>query len=415
VRVFRSQIAGGAARAIGLYAAAGLAVSVVGFFALPVFTRLFTPGEFGVIGLFTAAVGALVPVISLGSYVYILYDRAETHPAGVPSAVLVVATLGAGVAFAAGVVLALVTDLPPALVVAAVATAWANVWIAVRLHAFQAMNRPGRYFALSALPPVVALVMTVLLARGMDGWTPRVVALLLTAVASAVWSTWSLQHAQLIDWREAVSRVRAVVRFGAPIVVHTASIWVVGFTDRFIVAAIEGIGDAGIYTVAYSVGLGVAALHEGVARYFASRLPTWSESPEGHIAATRFSRWYSIAALVSAPLAVIGSVLLLQLLVSSDYSSAAGLLVWLVPAQTLAGIARVHNGYLYVDGRTGQRAVMSLTEAVFNVAATWLLVTMVGTVGAAIGTAATYAVSVVGTVWLARSTSMRKSVTHRVI
>jgi len=392
-----------AGRSIGLYAAGGLATSVVGFLALPVFTRLFTTEEFGVIGLFTAAIGLLAPLMSLGSYVFILYDSADPGDrAGVPGSVMALATLGALILTVVGVGVGVVTDLPITLVLLAVCTSWANVWILTRLHAFQSAEQPGRYFLLSAVVPLAGFVATVLLASRIDGWGPRVYALTLAAGFGACWSAFSLVRGGLIDWSRAVARIKEVASFGAPLVVHTASIWVVGFTDRFFVAELDGLDAAGIYTVAYAIGLGVAAAHDGVSRFFVSQLARWVMDHDGRGKASRFSYWYTAAAVATLPVVVPLSILGLRLLAAESYGDGADLLIWLVPAQALAGIARVFTGYLYIEKRTRQRAVLSAGEALLNVALTWLLVASLGMVGAAIATLLTYAASAIATFVMAR-------------
>ncbi len=399
---FRSRVLT-AGRAIGLYAAGGLATSVVGFLALPVFTRLFNPEEFGVIGLFTAAVGLLAPVMSLGGFVFILYDTSEPEErAGVPGAILVIATAGAAIALGAGLAAVAVTELPMVLAVLAVGTAWGNVWILVRLHAYQRASQPGRYFVLSAVPPVAAFVATVLFAIAIDGWEPRIYALAVVAGLGALWSAQSLQRSGAVDWSRATARLREVASFGAPLIVHTASIWVVGFTDRFFVAELEGLEAAGVYTVAYAIGLGISAAHDGVSRYFVSRLPNWVADSPGRARASRFCYGYTLAALLSIPLAIPLAILGLDLLAADSYSGGAELLLWLVPAQTLAGVARVFTGYLYIERRTRQRAGLSAAEAVLNVILTWFLVSALGVIGAAVATFITYAASVIGTYLLAR-------------
>jgi O-antigen/teichoic acid export membrane protein len=186
------------------------------------------------------------------------------------------------------------------------------------------------------------------------------------------------------------------------LVVHTASLWVVGFTDRFFIAEIEGLKDAGVYTVAYSIALGISAAHDGVSRYFVSRLPQWARNAAGRGRASRFSYGYVVASIASLPLVIPLAYLGLRILVSPSFSEGADLLLWLVPAQTLAGVARVFTGFLYIEGRTHHRAILSTAEAILNVALTWILVVWIGVVGAAVATMLTYAATSVGTNLLAR-------------
>jgi O-antigen/teichoic acid export membrane protein len=394
------------AQAIGLYAAGALAASVIGFVALPLFTRIFSPADFGVIGLFTAAVGLLTPSLSLGGYVLVIYDRRPLPDrSGVPEAVMVVASLGTAVAF--GTVLACwligcVDRVPWVLVALALATGWANTWVMLRLSVYQSEQQPKAFFGLSSIPPLAAFALTLALAGWVDGWAPRVWALGSVAGVAALWSARSLQIRYGLSLRSGLTQLRAVARFGAPLVIHTASIWVVGFTDRFIIAEREGLAAAGVYTVAYSLGLGVSAAHDGVSRYFASRLPEWIDTQSGRLRASRFAYRYSGIAILSIPFLVPVALVGLRVLASDAFSDGTELLVWLIPAQTFAGVVRVFSSYLYIEQRTRHRAVLSAVEAVVNLVLTWVLVGSLGVVGAAIATLITYLLSVVATFVLAR-------------
>jgi O-antigen/teichoic acid export membrane protein len=393
-----------AGRAIGLYAAGSLAAGVVGFFALPFFTRIFTPDDFGVIGLFTAVVGLLTPGLSLAGYIFILYNRQDSR--GVSEAIGLIAVTGAVLVSTVASIVWLTGSMSTVayqLTLLAIVTGFANVWVMIRLHRYQAEQSPGRFFWLSAAPPVLAFGLTLVLATHFGGWSPRIWALVLVSLGTASWAVGSLRRLARLSLRAGFERIRQVARFGGPIVIHTASIWIVGFTDRFIIAEREGLAAAGIYTVAYSIGLGVSAAHDGVARYFASRLPDWIETKSGRIDAARFSYRYAAAAILSLPLTVPIALLGLEILTTDDFGSGSDLLLWLIPAQTLAGVARVFTGYLYVEQRTAQRAALSASEAGVNLPLTWVLVGALGVVGAAVATLATYLLSSIGTYVLART------------
>ncbi|MDJ0954048.1 MAG: polysaccharide biosynthesis C-terminal domain-containing protein, partial [Acidimicrobiia bacterium] len=141
--------------------------------------------------------------------------------------------------------------------------------------------------------------------------------------------------------------------------------------------------------------------HDGVARYFASKLPDWVAMERGRKTAIRFAVRYAVLAVASIPIVTVLAIVGLRVMVPESYAGGSDLLMWLVPAQSLAGVARLFSGFLYVEHRTRHRAALSAAEASFNIALTWPLVVLYGAAGAAAATLATYAVSMVGTVMLA--------------
>jgi O-antigen/teichoic acid export membrane protein len=285
----------------------------------------------------------------------------------------------------------------------ALATAFWNGLVLLRLHTYQANQKPASFFWMSAAPPLSAFILTLALAAIVDDWASRLIALLATAVLAGGWAALSLRAESRMSLSLGRQRLGEVFRFGAPLIVYTASIWIIGFTDRFIVAERLGLADAGVYTVAYSLALGVSSLHDGVARFFVSRLPNWVETDEGQVTASRFAFRYSVIALLTIPLLIPLAFLGLNLLAAEAFADGSELLIWLIPAQAFGGIARLFTGYLYVERRTRARALLGAGEATLNVVLTWILVGIYGLVGAAIATLVTYAVSMVGTFLLARN------------
>ena len=121
-----------AGRSIGFYAAGSLAAGIVGFIALPFFTRLFSPEEFGVMACSTAGVGLLTPTLSLVdlSSSFSMSER-ESPSSSVAVATMLISSLGSLILLSGmglGVALGLISDFPwmPALL--GVLTAWSNIW-----------------------------------------------------------------------------------------------------------------------------------------------------------------------------------------------------------------------------------------------------------------------------------------------
>jgi O-antigen/teichoic acid export membrane protein len=393
-------------RSIISYAAGGLSAGVVGFLSLPVFTRIFTPEDFGVIGLFAAGVALLAPALMIGGHVFVLYDsRRAARPSGAQEAAILLSVFSVAVVLVVGASLWLGGVVPRSVAwVAGLAllTAWFNALILLRRQTFQADGRPHAFFWLSATPPVLAFLLTLVLAASVHGWLSRLLALLTAAAVAAAWSVMSLRREKRLNFKLGWQRLGEVLRFGAPLVFSTVSIWIVAFADRYIVAERVSLAEAGIYTVAYSLALGVSSLHEGVSRYFVSRLPGLVKSDGGRMAAARFAYRYAAVALLSIPVFIPLGLVGIKLLATKSFAAGSSLLFWLIPAQTFAGMVRIPAAYLLVESRTKTRAALGVAEAATNVGLTWVLVGVYGVVGAAVATLITYATSMSVTYAVAR-------------
>ena len=230
----------------------------------------------------------------------------------------------------------------------------------------------------------------------------------IAAGVTAAWSGVSLLRRGALRFGWDPASVRALLRFGVPLLPHTLGLWASAFLDRFIVAGAAGMASAGLYTVAVSVALGIGAVHDGVSRFFAPRLARWSvdASGAGLRKGARFFHGYAAAAILTIPLVTMATNWLVGWFLPDEYAEVESFLFWLVATQALIGISRMCTGYLYAAGKTGTQSVVTVASAVVGLALAVVGVAAYGAIGAAYASLATAVVQVTMAYVAARRTDL---------
>jgi O-antigen/teichoic acid export membrane protein len=350
--------------------------------------------------------------------VYVLWNRVRLGPQrsarAVGSTIEIASVLGV-IAAVVGVVYWVIADpdLAPAwIAVLAAATAWATAWILLDTHVHQADEQAGSYFLINLgwaiAGPVGTLLLVGLVAQD---WTARIGGIAIATGVTAAWSAYSLRRRKAVSFDIERQDIDGVLRFGVPLIPHTVGLWAASFLDRFIVAAMAGIAAAGIYTVAFSIALGIGAAHDGVSRFFAPRLAKWTKvgSEAALIRASQFAFGYAALAIITIPVIWVLVAWFVDLVLPSDYDTVLEFMPWLIMAQALIGIARVFTGYLYAAGRTGVQSVVTVVTAAFGLVFALIAVSRSGAIGAAYAAVASGLIRVILTYAAAERTGLLRN------
>jgi O-antigen/teichoic acid export membrane protein len=194
--------------------------------------------------------------------------------------------------------------------------------------------------------------------------------------------------------------VRSALALGLPIVPHGLAVYAVAAADRIVIAAILGLIATGRYQVAYAVGgLGVALVTALNQAWLPVVLGAPARGRWDVLTAT--SRVVNlIAAMIASALALLAP---LGLLIAAPPSYGRATLVPVAAIVAFSAVPYATSGtyfqIVFARGRTGVMALAAPVAAAVNIALNIVLLRPVGLIGAAIATAAAYAVLPV-IVWL---------------
>ena len=249
-----------------LYGVGAIASRFVEFLLIPLYTRMFTPAEYGLLDLLltTSAVLFVVSELQIVSGVARGYYEAEQKgrlPQLIGTALalyfvnaLAWAALGAG-AFAlagadlgAGVGWGLVV---PVLAVLLPRQVFGLLQLVLRFE-----RRPREFVALSLADVVTSGALSLLLIVGLDLGIAG--ALWGLAASKALWSLVALARRRRLGWGVVGAAARAVLGYGVPLVPAVLAKWGQNYANRYLLLAQLSLFDVGLFGLAVRLAAVVA-------------------------------------------------------------------------------------------------------------------------------------------------------------
>ena len=198
---------------------------------------------------------------------------------------------------------------------------------------------------------------------------------------------------------------RATVRHGWYFAGIGAAGWLINLSDRVLLSTMVPAYDVGIYVAGYQAAailpVGLSALITGFMSPILLQKHA-SDPPQaahflGRVAV--FTLWLLLPATV---VAMTHRDLLLRILTSGRYAAAAPVVLWVAPALAFLAINNAVTIAFWMTKRINQYFFIAVTAGVLNVIANLILVPRYGFIAAAVSTFCTYALQMLGSIFIGR-------------
>jgi O-antigen/teichoic acid export membrane protein len=384
-----------------VYGIAGTISRFIGIFLIPLYTRAFSPADYGQIAILTAFTTLLSTFIVLGldsatgRWYYDSTDPARrkrviaswfwAQSAAGWGVALVVIALAAPIA---GVMLGSTTY--SNLVMLAVLTVPLSTFSKVIGNWLRYQRRPWMatfYFTASSLLTIGFVVLFVLVwKRGVPGlFLGQIVAGALTGVAAVA-----------LMWRWLAPRgfsgrlTREMLAFGLPLMPAAIAAWVTASADRFILKGFVPTAEIGIYSIGASLAAGMALLTGAFQMAWGPFAYSILSDPEsGRVYGKVFSVYGLLACAFGTALSLLAP-LLLRIFTTPAYYGAASAVPWLVFAYVAMGATYVVALGSTIVKKSGPVALSIFIGAAVNTALNFTLIPRLGKDGAAVATFVAY-------------------------
>lgn len=395
------------------YGLSGLLVPLVGMITLPIFARVFTRSQYGLIELGTATLTVAVAVTDAGLTAAALrsfYDyTAEQEPER--RSVMITGFLATS-AIAIAVALLLIgfrSELSrwlfgephqgTLLIAIAGSVLAANTWryvgevMRVRFQAFS-------YLTMSAL---AAAVTTGLGVAGVLALHWRVNGVFLAAlVGNAIAASYGvLAVRRWLKGRFSTPELRTMFAYGLPLIPSALSAWALALVDRIILSRLGSLSQVGEYAVANRLALllliGMTAFLFALSPFL---LATYSEDPQQEKAARGRTLTYLTFILALAGLTLTLFAKEIFEVVAPKFHDAYLAVGPLALGGALYGISTLLTTGLAIVRKTMQLAALTVGAAVLNVGLNFALIPPFGIVGAGLATAVGYGALALSYYWL---------------
>ena len=404
------------------YSLGTLLITLASIISFPIFTRMFTVAEYGVLGLVNVTLGFLVGVGKMGLQKSIVRFYAEIEGGKRAGDKVELFSTVLFSMIAVGAIIALLS----ALAVLALPNAWwshtgAQYLIALAaplilfrvvdsamLNLLNAEQRSGLYTVFTVVRKYVGLGLVLLVlffvARNLYGF------FIGTTIAEALALIFIVAHyarQHLFDVKRVSHALfMSMLRFGMPLLASELSYMLLNMGGRYIINYRLGPQSLGSYSAAYNFseylqGVLTASFAQAVIPMY---LRQWEQ--QGREKTVTFLqlalRYYLVLALpILAGMAAVGPDLL-RLLASNKYAVSPALLAFIVGGMLVAGGTPIFSAGIYINKLTKVVMYSVLAAAALNITLTALLVTPFGIEGAAFATLASYLLYTAATAYYGR-------------
>lgn len=385
-----------------VYGVGEVAVKAFGLVTIPVYTRIFSPQEYGALSVVLTLGGLFIAIVALGgdsAFVrYFLAARTLEERRVVTSTWI--AFLAAWALAAALVLVPFAGDIATAAVGAG--TDARLVAVALLVTPIRLVNimcaqvlrnefRAGAYTLLNvvslALSVACSLVAAIVLGLGILG---VMLGSLAAELAMLPVRLWTARH--MIGPRVSRSTLGTLLRYGVPLVPTSLAYWVFMTSDRVLLANLSTLQQVGLYSVAASLvnltNIAVTAL----AQAWSPHAVHAYEADRG-TAALLFGRMmtYILGAfgLLAVSISAFASTLV-GFLAGPEFAGAAAAVPPLAIGMVAYASTQITAGGITLRGQTGYLALHSWLAALLNLALNLVLIPPLGMLGAAWTTAAAY-------------------------
>jgi O-antigen/teichoic acid export membrane protein len=382
------------ARSSGVYLAAAALSAAIPFVALPLLTRWLGPHEFGLAATYLALVNAAAVVAGLSAHGVISVVHFRTGPEEVPAyvgaclrvlGITLLPLLAALVMFAEPLQRA--SGIAPAWTWTVAVAASAQFVMGIGMAVWQARTQPVRVGTVQVgFAGGWAALSLALIGAADWGWQGRAAGQVVAATALAAWTLWLLRHEGLLHWHAANGTpLRAVLRFGLPLLPHALAATLMSSADRLILFGLAGADAAGQYFAAFQIAAALSVAAAAVNQAWVPWLYRRLAAPTPAASAEAVMGTYAVYAglLAAAALIAVNATWIVTSVAGTRFEQAAGALRWLAPAAALSGMYYFVANYLFFAGRTGVLSWITVGCAGLQVGLILLLVPRFGIEGAA--------------------------------
>lgn len=380
-----------------VYGLSSVVSRFVSLFLVPIYTRLFTPEDYGVLSLVngTFYVVAIFVVLALDSAAHRWFwdSDDELHRkstiaswAWCQAATSVVA---AALLFAVAeplsrhvvgradgaIYLRLAALSLPLNVLSSVTTNW------LRMRR-RAWTTTAYALGTSLFQIAATLACVVGLGMGLRGVFVAQIAAFAVATIAGAWLLRGWLSPRLVR----LDQLRAMLRFSMPLTAAALAIWVVNFSDRYVLQLLSTTAEVGLYSVGTSLAAGIALLTQGFQMAWGPFSMSIKDAPDARATYAQVFLAYMLGACgVCAGLALYAPEIL-RLLATPAYAGAASVVGLLALSYAMIGLTYVANTGPLIVKTTAPTGVAIVAAAIANVALNFLLVPYLGKEGSALAT-----------------------------
>lgn len=370
------------------------------FLLLPILTRVLSPHDYGLVGIFQVLVhisGILVGLRVHGAIgvSYFWLDECEFKEY-VFNALLVIGisfvSVFSVVLFAKGFISSVLLFPADWLMLALVAGLSTGI-IEVTISIWQTERKPLSYglFQISRTSVNSGFSLFFVLVLGM-AWEGRAFGILGSAVLFSIVGLLILLNNNRLRVKISKKHIKDIFKFSIPLLPATLGWWVVTGIDRMFISAMLNVSETGLYTVGYQIGLIVSIF---VTSFNAAWWPFLFSKLKNRDFATKrklvkFTYFYDVIVICIALIVALLGPVLLKYMVGKAFFASGKFILWISIGYAFNGMRYMILNYIYYAKKTHVTSFIPFVIAGINIVLNYFLIKLNGGVGAAQATAVSF-------------------------
>jgi O-antigen/teichoic acid export membrane protein len=378
-----------------IYGISGTIASSIGIFLIPIYTRIFSPSDYGIIALITTLTGLFSIFIVLGldnssARWFYDFDKVQDQKYTISSwfwcqlSVSCIIAMGLFL-LAPQISIFLLKSKDHAILIriAALTSPFGTFskvlgnWLRYQRRAWTT----SIFSTVNSLGTIGIIVLFVVVYRwGLIGiYSARLIAAAITAlVAVAILRTWITPVC--FSWK----RLREMLGFGLPLVPAAIAAWITISSDRFILQMFHNTAEVGLYSIAAMIASGVALVTGAFQMAWGPfAFSIYREKDSINVYSKVFSLYFVLFCLFGTIVSLFAP-LLLRILTTPEYFSAASCVSFLVFSYIAIGTTYIVSIGSGIVKKSKPIAMSIFIGAVVNIAFNFLLIPYLGKDGAAV-------------------------------
>lgn len=395
-----------------IYGIGGVLAKAIGIFLIPVYTRLFSPADYGQIELLAMTAALLGAVMNLGmdsAQTYFFFERKQAgqdEQARIVSAIIrwrltwgtTCVLFGTAAAPMLNVLLFQERLQPVHFAAAFIGVAFSQV-LSQSVELYRLLYQPWRFvmttFVAACLAAGLAVACIVVLDMGIAGFFAGQAA----AAAAVAAVSWRSLRAWIVPVPEPLPLLRRMWRFGAPLLPGELAFFFLGSADRWVLAETRGDHELGIYSIAMRFAMLIALAIETFRRAWWPLAMDAMHGPEGAALYRTVARLYVGAGVAGIVFLSALSPWLVRTFTAPAFHEAHPLIGVLAWSSVLYGFFMIGGSGIWKAEKTWLTSVFMLAGGALNIALAWWWSAMWGAMGAALALGAAYSIWIALTVW----------------
>jgi len=399
LKKIRSLLGSNLIQSSSIYTISSIFEKAIPFFLLPILTRYLSTEDYGIVSMFSVLVGLTIPFVGVNTNSAILRSyykediKLSVYITNIFFVLLVSSLFVAFLFLLIGDTISQYSQFPVEWLYTVFVVAIGQFIINVILVIWQGEVRPIPFGIFKVLLTSVNMALAIFLIVGMGyGWKGRVIGKLFAITIFSIIGLFIIWKKRLYKFRFNKAYIKHALEYGGPLIPHVISLFSITMIDRFFITNMVGIGETGIYTVGYQVGMIIGVLtgsfNKAWTPWLFDKLNEDSELVKKKI--IKFTYGYIFAIILITTGLSIVSPWLMSFFVGKKFYKATQYITWIAFGYAFHGMYLMVTNYIFYEEKTYLLSWVTFVAALINIVLNYFLITAFGAIGAAQATTVTY-------------------------